>query len=338
MKVLVVKVGAVGDVVMSLPLLDELAKTNCEVDWLCGEDVAPILESTDLVANIYTIDGKGLLFGSFWKKLRQLFKAWRQIAFKKYDRIIVAHSDWRYNLLRLFTFAKNSVRIKMIPGRYHGDEYANAISDDKGHRIRSISFPPCNAPISESVRQFFLEHSHQYVVLAPGGNPKVEPGKQLRMWPIEYYVQLAQLLQDEGVTIVIVGSKHDRWCMKYFSHLHVIDAIDRFSFVELVPIFSQTVAVVAHDSGPMHIAIWSDANLVALFGPTNPYEKLPLKVNRYKEHIRLLWGGEHLACRPCYDGKEYAPCANAICMKRIHPYEVYTKIQQLHYEKYSLSS
>jgi len=31
----------------------------------------------------------------------------------------------------------------------------------------------------------------------------------------------------------------------------------------------------------------------------------------------VLWGGAHLACRPCYDGREFANCRDNQCMSSI---------------------
>ena len=37
------------------------------------------------------------------------------------------------------------------------------------------------------------------------------------------------------------------------------------------------------------------------------------------ERTVALWGGAHLACRPCYDGKELAACASNVCLSSIAP-------------------
>lgn len=62
----------------------------------------------------------------------------------------------------------------------------------------------------------------------------------------------------------------------------------------------------------MHLAIASGAKVLALFGPTIPSEKVPVD-----EKVRVLWGGEHLDCRPCYDGRNYADCDDNQCLKSI---------------------
>jgi heptosyltransferase-2 len=37
---------------------------------------------------------------------------------------------------------------------------------------------------------------------------------------------------------------------------------------------------------------------------------------------QAIWGGASLACRPCYDGREFADCRDNLCMKDIATAEV----------------
>ena len=33
----------------------------------------------------------------------------------------------------------------------------------------------------------------------------------------------------------------------------------------------------------------------------------------------MLWPGKDLPCCPCYDGRDFAACADNVCMQRITP-------------------
>jgi heptosyltransferase II len=48
-----------------------------------------------------------------------------------------------------------------------------------------------------------------------------------------------------------------------------------------------------------------------------------------REKLRVLWGGEDLACRPCYDGREFAACADNRCMKGISPAQVLAAAEEI---------
>jgi heptosyltransferase-2 len=94
--------------------------------------------------------------------------------------------------------------------------------------------------------------------------------------------------------------------------MKIIDLVGKTSLLELIALYGACQLVITHDSGPMHMATLAAVPVLALFGPTNPIEKVPSEMP-----VRVLWGGCNLACRPCYDGKEYANCRDNACMKDI---------------------
>ena len=64
MKVLIVKVSALGDVVHALPVLACLksADPDMQIDWLVEQSFSPFLEDHSLIENLYRIDTKA------WRK------------------------------------------------------------------------------------------------------------------------------------------------------------------------------------------------------------------------------------------------------------------------------
>ena len=61
---------------------------------------------------------------------------------------------------------------------------------------------------------------------------------------------------------------------------------------------------------------------IALFGPTNPHEKIPRRAG-----VQYLWHAAALTCCPCYDGKTYQRCSDNICLKSISPECVYRRVK-----------
>ena len=79
-----------------------------------------------------------------------------------------------------------------------------------------------------------------------------------------------------------------------------------------------------HDTGPLHLAGITSTAIVAIFGPTDPRGRLPQRSN-----CVALWGGEGFACRPCYDGRDYAPCEHNGCMRQITPAMAFGEVETL---------
>ncbi len=74
----------------------------------------------------------------------------------------------------------------------------------------------------------------------------------------------------------------------------------------------------------MHLARLVRAPLIALFGPT-----IPAQVLSIDESVTVLWGGADLACRPCFDGRSFARCADNICMQAVTPADVVTAARRI---------
>lgn len=324
MKILIFKIAAIGDVVMSLPLLTYLKERypTAHVTWVCGRPVVPLIRATNAVDQIIALDEKSLLTGNVFSRCIVLMNLWRQIGGRFYDLCITAHSDPRYRLLSLpircklhRSWSQKGKRVGPLPGRYHAEEYVRLLSDLDGPHAPSVAFPklhlPCSRPLPEK----------PFLVLAPGGAKNVLADDALRRWPIESYVAVAQNLANHCVPVVVVGGEEDQWVRKHFQDVVHIDWIGQWDLLELVALFSRCKLLITHDSGPLHLAKLAGCPAIALFGPTNPQEKVDPK-----ENIKVLWGGESLACRPCYDGKKYAPCQRNECLRNISPDQVLQEI------------
>lgn len=123
---------------------------------------------------------------------------------------------------------------------------------------------------------------------------------------------MATRLIEAGHGIVLVGGPTDAWVRESFAGLPVLDLVGQTSLKQLPAVFGCVDAVVSHDTSAAHLARWVETPVVALFGPTSPHEKIfPDGASR------VLWGGESLPCRPCYDGRDFSDCTRPRCMEDI---------------------
>jgi len=161
--------------------------------------------------------------------------------------------------------------------------------------------------------------------LAPGGARNVLADDALRRWPIRRYRELVRRLRIDGHRVVIVGGSGDGWVRDEIGAVDgVVDAVGRTTLTELVGVLGACDVVVTHDSGPMHLALAAGTPLVALFGPTNPAERIP----RAAEAVTVLHGGAELPCRPCYDGRTYAACDTRECLHQIEVDGVHRAVKE----------
>lgn len=315
-RVLIVKFGAIGDVIMALPAVHALHREGAEIDWVCGAAVAPLLVCYPWI-RVIAVDDRAILQGTIIQRLRSLVRLWRIIGRQKYDICATLYYDARYRVLTSSVRAERKVMLssaerekRLLPTRSHSDEYARILlNQEDSCRTESVSpirpetLPACPLPHrKKKVR----------VGIAPGGASNMLRQQTLRRWPVTGYAELARELLHRDFEVVLLGGPDDVWVRSEFAGLDVIDAIGILSLPEVVSVCDTCDVVVSHDTGPMHLAGLSHASLIGLFGPTDPGSFLPRR-----QGVVGLWGGEGFACRPCYDGRNFAPCLDNGCMRQI---------------------
>jgi heptosyltransferase-2 len=322
---LIVKLGALGDVVMASTLIGAIRARDpdAQITWLCGAGVAPLVELFDGVNDIVVADDVALLRGGAAARMRAILSLWRALATRRFDVTLLAHADRRY---RVVVLPARLGRVRAlsphrdggmlpIPGRYFGDEYARMLDTERsrgplvGHPPLATLRTPLRPPLSpETVG----------VVLVPGGARNVLRESALRRWPVERYRLVAEALLSQGEGVTLIGDTSDAWARASFAGLDLRDEIGTQSIAGTLALLARARLVITHDTGPLHLAALVRAPILGLFGPTMPTQFMP------PPHplVDAIWGGGHLACRPCYDGREFAACTNNLCVQDVSVDEV----------------
>jgi heptosyltransferase II len=164
----------------------------------------------------------------------------------------------------------------------------------------------CVTPPPQAVdRARALVPSRPFVVLAPGA-----AYGRAKQWPPARYAELAvALLRDRGLPSVLVGAGADRSAGDEFmdalalrSGGHsaasvLVDLIGRTDLAVLAGVLSLAQAVVANDSGAMHLAGGVGAQVAAVFGPTNEHHTSPLPASL--DARAPIIATHPVWCRPC---------------------------------------
>ncbi len=317
-RVLIVKLGAIGDVLMLVPAVRALQQQGSEIEWLCGEQVAPLLALYPWITPIAVREAE-LLRGSLAVRLRALLSLWRRLAGRKYDLVATVYYDRRYQLLtrsvragRRLALSNEDRRRGILPGRHHSDEFVRLLLEmpDDVRPQAAAPVAPLQMPESPVPRVAGVTR----VTLVPGGAHNLVREDALRRWPVSSFVAVARGLLEKGHEVFLAGGPSDQWASAAFAGLPVRNCIGQLSLVQTLGLIHASDVVVTPDTGPLHLAGLTEAGIVAIFGPTAPHTFLPQRPG-----VLALWGGEGFACRPCYDGKDYAPCRNNACVQQISP-------------------
>lgn len=334
-KVLIIKIGAIGDIIMALPALASIKSKfpDSHITWICGKVVAPILQHIPTIDRLIIVDEKKIFSKKIFGLAKEFFSLYRKNFLKKYDIILNFHVDARYELFQLFCFSNRKAKFirkvdrpMPLPGRSRVFEHIRLFQGDDKTESKVLYFPDF-AFLPSLGRKEEFKIFEDSIIIAPGGANNIMREEFLRRWPIEYYRELAIKLIGEKKKVIIVGAESDSWVVPYFEDINARIIIGSLDLPEFIYCISKSKAIITHDSGPYHLGVFAKNPIViGLFGSTPPNEYSYGKI--YDKKIRRLWKGNELFCSPCYYGKHYSKeCKRNICMEYISVNEVIYELE-----------
>jgi heptosyltransferase-1 len=266
-RILVVRLGAMGDLIHTLPAVASLKHgyPGSHLSWAVEPRWGCLLEGNPFVDQLIVLErGRPAGLVASWRKLRAQrfdFAVDFQGLIKSAMVACVARPD------RIFGFHRSQLREKLAGVVYSSETLSHAT-----HVVDRNLDLAVAAGAASVVRCFHLPSG------APEGALPEQPfvlaspfaGWRSKQWPLEYYGELARRLkQDLGAPLVLNAPPGP--------HLEGIPGV--ISNVSGVPglIYATRLAaaVVGVDSGPMHLASALGKPGVAIFGPTDPARNGP---------------------------------------------------------------
>jgi ADP-heptose:LPS heptosyltransferase len=182
------------------------------------------------------------------------------------------------------------------------------------------STPPLEvAPAAREAMAAQLGDGLRPVILHPGSSAAAA----YKRWPPHRFAQLARALAGEGERVLVSRgpAAQERAIAR-----EVVEASsgaaalapETTGFEALAALLAAGRAVVAADSGPLHVASLVGTPVVQLVGPTDEVENEPWRETPF---ARVVTG---LACRGCRSG-----CAAAACMQGIEARAVRRALRRL---------
>src|SRR5689334_2892526 len=158
--VLLVKLAAIGDVVMALPMVTALRAQDADtkITWLCGRSAAPLVERVEGIDECVVVDDVAILSGNRAQKTQAVMAGWSSLRGRRFDLVITAHSDPRYRVLGARVRARqrrwlgeHGERPRLVPGRYYGDEYVRLVTEIDDKSAIRFAPPPLRATLDAAV-------------------------------------------------------------------------------------------------------------------------------------------------------------------------------------------
>lgn len=271
MRVLIIKLGALGDFVQAFAAFRQIREAHAEdeITLLTTPPYADLAQASGLFDRIET-DGRP-------KGLTQAVKLFGRLRAARYDRVYDLQTSSRSKLF-FYAFLPFPPQWSGIsPGASHRQTRPDR---DAMHNLDRMAdqlhvagigpaYPPGEAPAPDlswalaapgCEPHALMEHlgvKAPFAILAPGAST-VKPEK---LWPIEFYAELAQRLEQAGLQVVVAGGPGESALYTLIAARApaAVDLTGRTALVQLAAVGTQARLCVGNDSGPTHLLAYAGA-------------------------------------------------------------------------------
>jgi len=342
-KILIIKMSAIGDVIHTLPALNALRQhfPEANITWLVEEAAA------DLVVGHPALDRVIVSCRKRWAKA--LLAGPRKEALKAAGAFLRALRDTRYDVILDFqALLKSGVMVALARG-------GRKIGFDRGMAHMEHSYlllneriPPVSMEIHALVRNLMMLeplgiHTRDVTYRLPISakdrktaglileSSALSPGKiriainpvakwATKLWEPHKFSQLAdRLASDLGAGVFFTGGVEDRNIINEITgkmRNPALNLAGKTTLKELAALYEIVDLLVSTDTGPMHLGAAVGTPVVALFGPTAPWRTGPYGSRNRVVRINSF-------CSPCFK----RDCENNFCMTKISLDHVFQEVK-----------
>lgn len=272
MSILVIRLGAMGDIIHALPAAASLklsfpAQKLC---WLVAHRWTPLLEGNPHIDQIISLDRQSLT--GVWHCRRQLRQLRPDLAVD-FQGLLQSGIAGRHARPKAFIGFDRSVAREPLASLL----YTRRVAVTGPHRIQRNLQLITAAGANVHTEQAWIPAGRPEGDLPAGPFVLTSPyaGWTSKQWPIESYGALAERLSKEGLALVLNVSEHHAARLRPIKHLRIHSS----SLPGLIDATRRAAAVIGVDSGPLHLAAALGKPGVGLFGPTDPAQTGPYKSN-----------------------------------------------------------
>jgi len=304
-RVLIVRVGAMGDVLHALPAAAALRALHPDwrIDWAIEPRWRPLLQADGGVSEPFergpampVVDRTYLAATRAWRQhplsrttMRDIASLRRELLAERFDLCVDMQGSIRSAVIGRMSGAEElagPAEPREGPARWlYGQrirEHAIHIVEQGcellGGAVGEVLNPAKVAlPIDEVAEETSdvllertLRHGEAFVIIAPTA------GWGAKEWPAERYGRVAAELARNGYRILVNGASTNDSSAEAVVEASGGSAIAvPCSLAELIALTRRAKLVIAGDTGPLHLAAALETPVVGLFGPTDPSRNGP---------------------------------------------------------------
>lgn len=334
-KILIIRSGAIGDVLMTTPLVRGIRKKfpKAHISYLTGRWSKKALEGNKNIDEIIAFDD-GIIAR---KDLAGFLSLIRKVKGKRFDVCLILDKSYLWSLFACFCripkrygFSRNFggfINTKSV--KFDGSKYELEYNLDVGKLLGiDVKGKGMELFLGKDDLRFaddFARKNRLKNIIGIGAGGARNPGQDMpvKRWPRERYAELINRLTNKH-DIILFGSQGDEEINN--SILREVKAKNKIfnltdkTMQQSAALISKCSYFITHDSGLMHIAATTGTKLIAIFGPTSAKRFAPKNAIVVKKNLK---------CSPCYDiYGNFKKCKEHRCMELVKAEDVLTGIKR----------
>ena len=307
LKILVIKLSAIGDVALATPSLRALRARfpKAQITVLVGREARELLHRCPYLDDLIVFDSPrdGSPLG--------LLRLGTKLAKRQVDLVVDFQNNRVSHWLGLLSGAPQRYGYagrrwsRLLTHSVKQSEVPTPPVEQQFRLLRALGIQGASDPLElwpgpsdeakagALIEEAWVAENQPLVVVHPGGHPRWLS----KRWPPSRYAQLIDRLATVAkARVILTGSSAEARLAEEIhrsTHAKPILAVGRTSLNELAALVHRADCFVGGDTAALHIAAAVGTPLVALYGSTDPVRHLPPTPK-----VKLL--KKQLPCSPCY--------------------------------------
>jgi lipopolysaccharide heptosyltransferase I len=334
LKILILRLSAVGDVLRTLPAVVALKEyfPSSHIAWVVEEPSKTLLESQPQIDQVILLPRKRWIkgmksIGKVWKTFKEMGQFVLELRRQKFDFVLDFHGIIKSGMISFLSgspkrigydrkssregnFLFSNIKVKLPKEKISRYQRNFALLKGMGLEVKDFN-ARLHIPQGDKdyIESFFIRIQppprRPSIAIHAGTNPKA----LFKRWMPGHYAQLAdQLIRELDATVIFTwgpGELESVEAIRKEMREQSVLGPETKTLTQLGELFRHCDLYVGGDTGPMHIASLMGTPVLVIYGPTDPVFHEPL--GRHKKVIK------NVGCNPCRNRS----CKDLKCLKII---------------------
>ncbi len=310
--ILVISLSNIGDIIMICPAMDVLLNDfpQAKLSMVVGPKGRTVFEGNPNIDRVYIYDKHDIL-----RKKIDWFLALRR---RRFDLVV----DFRNSVMPFLLNTRYRTPPELLMSqnihltRKHLLRLRSVYDfEEKAVSRKAIVVSPKDRDHIDGLLAGHIFPGDRFVLVAPLA------ADSAKTWhPQGFALVCDELIRRYSLKVVMVGGAEDKNVIENIQSQMkhpIVNLAGKTNLVQVVEILNRSFFGIVHDSGIMHLASYFGRQVLALYGPTDPYKSGPWSTNS-----GYIWKNQ--GCLKCATTKRKEPHT---CMQAITPEDILNAIE-----------